>query len=205
MKFFKFLAALLLPLLAFQALAQEAPDALAKRVMNEVLDIVRTDKSIQSGDQKRIFELVDAKVLPHFDFRHMTALAMGREWRNASNEQKDAMTAEFKTLLVRSYSNALSQYKNQSIDFKPLRMQSSDTDVIVRTEVKQAGAKPVAIDYQMEKQGNDWKVYDVMVAGVSLVTNYRETFSQEIKAGGIDGLIKSLKTKNAQSNEVGKK
>ncbi|NSL54381.1 MlaC/ttg2D family ABC transporter substrate-binding protein [Uliginosibacterium aquaticum] len=204
MKLIKFLSSLLLSVFALQAVAQEAPDALAKRVMNEVLEIVRTDKSIQSGDQKRIFELVDAKVLPHFDFRHMTALAMGREWRNASAEQKEAMTAEFKILLVRSYSNALAQYKNQTIDFKPIRMQAADSDVIVRTEVKQAGTKPVSIDYQMEKLAEGWKVYDVMVAGVSLVTNYRETFAQEIKAGGIDGLIKSLKTKNAQAEVVKK-
>lgn len=204
MKMTKVLLGLFLSAFALQGLAQEAPDALAKRVMNEVLEIVRTDKSIQAGDQKRILELVDAKVLPHYDFRHMTALAMGREWRNATPEQKDALTAEFKTLLVRSYSNSLSQYKNQVIDFKPLRAQPSDTDVVVRTEVRQPGSKPVSIDYQMEKQGNAWKVYDVMVAGVSLVTNYRDSFSQEIKAGGIDGLIKSLRSKNAQ-NEGGKK
>lgn len=204
MKMFKFLLGLLMAFAAAQVMAQEAPDVLARRVMTEVLEIVKTDKSIQAGDQKRIFELVDAKVLPHFDFRHMTALAMGREWRNASNEQKDALTVEFKTLLVRSYSNALSQYKNQSIDFKPLRAQATDTDVVVRTEVRQPGAKPVAIDYQMEKQAAGWKVYDVMVAGVSLVTNYRETFAQEIKAGGVDGLLKSLRSKNAQ-NEGGKK
>ena len=201
---FKRLLGVFLEVFVLQAAAQEAPDALAKRVMTEVLDVVKADKSIQSGDQKRIFELVDAKVLPYFDFRHMTALAMGREWRAASVEQKEALTAEFKTLLVRSYSNALSQYKNQTIDFKPLRAQAADTDVIVRTEVKQPGAKPVAIDYQMEKQANGWKVYDVMVAGVSLVTNYRETLSQEIKTGGIDSLIKSLRTKNSQ-NEGGKK
>lgn len=201
---FKQLLGICLTVFALQAVAQEAPDALAKRVMTEVLDVVKADKSIQSGDQKRIFELVDAKVLPYFDFRHMTALAMGREWRAASAEQKDALTAEFKILLVRSYSNALSQYKNQAIVFKPLRAQAADTDVIVRTEVKQPGSKPVEIDYQMEKLATGWKVYDVMVAGVSLVTNYRESFSQEIKASGIDGLIKSLRSKNNQ-NEGGKK
>ncbi|MBS1210522.1 MAG: mlaC [Proteobacteria bacterium] len=134
----------------------------------------------------------------------MTALAVGREWRNASAEQKKALAIEFQTLLVRSYSNALTQYKNQTVDFKPLRMQPADTDVIVRTEIKQAGAKPVSIDYDMEKKADGWKVYDVMVAGVSLVTNYRETFAQEVKAGGLDGLIKSLQDKNKQL-ESGKK
>lgn len=202
MKFLRSLLFLVATLLSAHAMAQETPDVLAKRVMSEVLDIVKSDKAIQSGDQKKITELVNAKVLPYFDFKHMTALAMGREWRNATPEQRDAVTEEFKTLLVRSYSNALSQYKNQTIDFKPLRMAPTDTDVVVRTEVKQAGAKPVGIDYQMNKQPSGWKVYDVMVAGVSLVTNYRDTFSQEIKAGGIEGLVKTLHEKNA---EAGKK
>lgn len=201
---FKSLLCVLLSVFAVQAMAQEAPDVLARSVMTDVLEIVKTDKAIQAGDQKRIIDLVEAKVVKHFDFQHMTALAVGREWRSASAEQKTALAAEFQTLLVRSYSNALAQYKNQTIDFKPLRMQAGETDVIVRTEVKQPGAKPVAIDYQMEKRADAWKVYDVMVAGVSLVTNYRETFSQEIKAGGIDGLIKSLREKNKQL-EAGKK
>ncbi|MDP5237900.1 ABC transporter substrate-binding protein [Uliginosibacterium sp. 31-16] len=201
---FKSLLCVVLSVFAVQAMAQEAPDVLARSVMTDVLEIVKTDKAIQAGDQKRIIDLVEAKVVKHFDFQHMTALAVGREWRSASAEQKTALAAEFQTLLVRSYSNALAQYKNQTIDFKPLRMQAADTDVIVRTEIKQPGAKPVAIDYDMEKKADGWKVYDVMVAGVSLVTNYRETFSQEIKAGGIDGLIKSLREKNKQL-EAGKK
>lgn len=195
---FKSLLCVLLSVFAIQAMAQEAPDVLARKVMTEVLDIVKNDKAIQAGDQKKIIDLVETKVVKYFDFTHMTALAMGREWRNASAEQKAALSAEFQTLLVRSYSNALAQYKNQTVDFKPLRMQPADTDVIVRTEIKQPGAKPVAIDYDMEKTADGWKVYDVMVAGVSLVTNYRETFSQEIKAGGVDGLIKSLREKNKQ-------
>lgn len=195
---FKSLLCVLLSVFAIQAMAQEAPDVLARKVMTEVLDIVKNDKAIQAGDQKKIIDLVETKVVKYFDFTHMTALAMGREWRNASAEQKAALTTEFQTLLVRSYSNALAQYKNQTVDFKPLRMKPEETDVIVRTEIKQPGAKPVAIDYDMEKTADGWKVYDVMVAGVSLVTNYRETFSQEIKAGGVDGLIKSLREKNKQ-------
>lgn len=181
-----------------QALAQEAPDALARNVMTEVLEIIKTDKAIQSGDQKRLLSLVETKVIKHFDFSRMTALAVGREWRVATPEQKAAMTKEFQTLLVRSYSNALSQYKNQTIDFKPLRMQPGDTDVLVRTEVKQPGAKAVSIDYEMQKNPDGWKVFDVMVAGVSLVTNYRETFSQEIKTGGMDSLIANLREKNKE-------
>ncbi|HEX5125298.1 MAG TPA: ABC transporter substrate-binding protein [Rhodocyclaceae bacterium] len=178
--------------------AQEAPDALIKRVSNEVLDIVKNDKAIQAGDTKRIQALVEAKVLPNFDFMRMTGLAMGREWRNATADQKTELAKEFQTLLVRSYSNALTQYKNQTLDYKPLRMQPTDTDVTVHTEVRQPGAKPIGIDYDLEKTGDAWKVYDVEIAGVSLVTNYRDTFAQEIKASGIDGLIKSLRDKNQQ-------
>lgn len=194
----KSLLCVLLSVFAAQVMAQqEAPDVLVRNVMTEVLDIVKNDKAIQAGDQKRIIDLVETKVVKYFDFSHMTALAVGREWRNASAEQKTALTQEFKTLLERSYSNALAQYKNQTVDYKPLRMSASDTDVVVRTEIKQAGAKPVTIDYDMVKTADGWKVYDVMVAGVSLVTNYRETFSQEVKTGGIDGLIKSLHQKNS--------
>ena len=191
-------AAAVLAFVSFSVLAQEAPDALARRVMTEVIEIVKTDKAIQAGDQQRILDLVQEKVLGHFDFARMTALALGREWRTATPEQRKALTAEFQTLLVRSYSNALSQYKNQTIHFKPLRMKPTDTDVIVRTEIRQPGAKPVPIDYEMIKRDDGWKVYDVMVAGVSLVTNYRETFAQEVRTGGIDGLIRSLAERNRQ-------
>jgi len=202
----KSLMCALLTVIAVQAIAAEpeAPDAMVKTVMTDVLNIVKNDKAIQNGDQKRAIDLVETKVVKHFDFAHMTALAMGREWRNASADQRVALANEFKTLLERSYSNALSQYKDQTIDYKPFRMQPTDTDVVVRTEVKQAGAKPIGIDYQMSKTADGWKVYDVMVAGVSLVTNYRDTFTQEIKAGGIDGLIKSLHAKNVAA-DAGKK
>ncbi|WP_374263886.1 phospholipid-binding protein MlaC [Zoogloea sp.] len=175
-----------------------APDTLVKGVTDDVIAIVRQDKAIQSGDTRKAVDLVESKVLPYFDFAHMTRLAVGKDWRQATPEQKAALTQEFKNLLVRTYSNALTQYRNQQIDFKPLKAKPEDTDVVVRTEVRQPGAKPVQIDYSLDKQGDSWKVYDVMVAGVSLVTNYRDSFGQEVRAGGIDGLIKSLKDKNKQ-------
>jgi phospholipid transport system substrate-binding protein len=190
------LAVLAAPLVALAA--ELAPDALVKEVTNDVLAIVRQDKAIQSGDTRKAIDLVEAKVLPHFNFKHMTALAVGRDWRSATPAQQDQLTEAFKTLLVRTYSNALTQYRDQTIDFKPLRSQPEDTDVLVRTEVRQAGARPVQIDYSLEKMPEGWKVYDVVVAGVSLVTNYRGSFAQEIKAGGIDGLIKSLQAKNRE-------
>lgn len=183
----------------FNALADTvAPDALVKSVTDDVIAIVRQDKAIQSGDTRKAVELVETRVLPYFDFAHMTRLAVGKDWKQASADQKAVLTHEFKTLLVRTYSNALTQYRNQQIDFKPLKAKPEDTDVLVRTEVRQPGAKPVQIDYNLEKQGDNWKVYDVMVAGVSLVTNYRDSFGQEVRNGGIDGLIKSLKDKNKQ-------
>lgn len=176
-----------------------APDALVKEVTNDVLAIVRQDRAIQTGNTQKAIELVEAKVLPHFNFKHMTADAVGRDWRQATPEQQDQLTEAFKSLLVRTYSNALTQYRDQVIDFKPLRAKPEETDVQVRTEVKQAGAKPVQIDYSLEKTANGWKVYDVLVGGVSLVINYRGSFAQEIKTGGIDGLIKSLQAKNRET------
>lgn len=173
-----------------------APDALVKNVTEEVLDIVRKDKDIQAGSHKKAIELVEAKVLPHFNFGRMTQLAMGREWRQASAAQQKSLTDEFRTLLVRTYSKALTEYKNQTILYRPLKMQPADTDVKVHTDIKQPGGKPVELDYYLEKQPQGWKVYDIEVGGISLVTNYRESFAQEIRNGGIDGLIKSLQTKN---------
>lgn len=181
------------------AAAQElAPDALVKSVTGDVLQIVRTDKDIQSGNTRRVIELIDQKVLPHFDFMHMTRLAVGRDWRSATPDQQKALAAEFKTLLVRTYANAFTSYKDQSVDFKPFKMQAGETDVLVRSEIKQPGGKPVQLDYNLAKEANGWKVYDVIVAGVSLVTNYREQFGQEVRAGGVDGLVKSLKKRNAE-------
>lgn len=189
--------ALTLCLAASAASAQDlAPDALVKSISNEVIAIIKQDKGIQAGEQRKIEHLVDAKVLPHFDFARMTALAAGRNWSKANAEQQKALTGEFRTLLVRTYSNALTNYKNQVIEFKPLRAAAADTNVTVRTQVRQTGAEPANIDYDMQKTPAGWKVYDVVVGGVSLVTNYRETFNAEIREGGVDGLLKSLVSKN---------
>ena len=183
---------------------EESPDAMIKKVTDDVLSIVRQDKDIQSGNAKKAIELVEAKVLPHFNFLHMTALAVGRDWNKATPEQKKQLSEEFRTLLVRTYSNALTGYKDQTVRYKPTKMQAGDTDVVVRTEVVQAGSKPIALDYSVEKLADGWKVYDVVVAGVSMVSNYRDTFRQEVGANGIDGLLQMLINKNKQ-NEAGKK
>jgi len=193
-------------LLAPLALAQEvAPDALVRSVSQEVLDIMRKDKDIQSGNTKKTMDLVETKVLPHFDFAHMTALAMGPNWRRATADQQKVLTDQFRTLLVRTYSTALSSYKNHTIDFKPLRAQPGDTEVVVKSEVKQPGQQAVTIDYSMEKTATSWKVYDVAIGGVSLVTTYRDTFTNEVRQGGIDGLIRSLSDKNRQLETAEKK
>ncbi len=194
----------LLALLVPVAQAQEpAPDALVKSISQEVIAVLKQDKDIQAGNPKKIEELIEAKVLPHFNFTRMTRIAMARNWRLATPEQQKELTAEFKTLLVRTYSTALSNYRDQQIDYKPLRAKPEDVEVTVRSEVKQSGSsQPVAIDYEMEKTPNGWKVYDVKVGGVSLVTTYRDTFTSEVKEHGVDGLIKSLAAKNRQSERA---
>jgi phospholipid transport system substrate-binding protein len=196
MKLLLRIAGLAFAFVAVSAMAQEAPDALVKRVSQEVLGIIKTDPKVQAGDQARIREVVETKLLPYFDFERITALAMGRNWRQATPEQQKQLVDQFRALLVRTYSGALSQYRNQTMDYKPLRADANATDVTVRTEVVRQGQAPVPIDYSMSKSASGWKVYDVIVGGVSLVTNYRDEFSEQIKSGGIDGLIKTLDAKN---------
>ncbi|MCX7168368.1 MAG: ABC transporter substrate-binding protein [Rhodocyclales bacterium] len=185
-------------LIATTAMAQEvAPDVLVKTVTNEVLEIVRKDKDIQSGNTKKAIDLVEAKVLLHFNFTRMTQLALARDWRQANAAQQKILTDEFHALLVRTYAKALTEYKNQTIDFKPFTLKAGETDVRVRTEIKQSGAgKNIELDYYLEKSGAAWKVYDIEVGGISIVTNYRDSFASEVRNSGIDGLIKSLQTKN---------
>ena len=187
------------------AFAQEdLPDAMVKKVTEDVLTVVRQDKDIQNGNTKKAIALVEVKVLPYFNFQRMTALAMGRDWNKANPEQKKRLAEEFKTLLVRTYSNALTGYRDQTVRYKPLKMQQGDDEVVVRTEIVQPGSKPIQLDYSLEKLDSGWKVYDVIVAGVSLVSNYRDTFNQEVRASGVDGLIQMLANKNKQ-NDPGKK
>ena len=191
------IVALLFACFALPTMAQEAPDVLVKRVSQEALQIIKSDAKVQSGDQARIRELIETKLTPHFDIDRMTALAAGRAYRTATPEQKKRLGEEFKTLLIRTYSSALRQYREQTIDYKPLRADPAATDVVVRTEVIRPGQPPVQIDYSMGKTPDGWKAYDVVVGGVSLVTNYRDEFTQQVQAGGVDGLIKSLAAKNA--------
>lgn len=180
------------------AFAQQAPDALVKQVSNEVLEAARADKSIQAGDVNKVMQLVEQKVMPHVNFQRMTSSAVGRYWRQASPEQQKRLQDEFKTLLVRTYSGALAQVREQTVQLKPLRAAAGDTEVMVRTEIRGKG-DPIQLDYRLEKAGDTWKIYDVNVMGIWLVENYRNTFAQEISAGGIDGLIAKLAERNKAS------
>lgn len=178
--------------------ADEAPDALVKRLSADVLETVRNDKSIKAGDVDKIMVLVNKTILPHVNFRRMTAAAVGPAWRSATPEQQQRLQDEFKQLLVRTYSGALSEVNDQTIVVKPLRAAQGDTDVLVRTEIRGRG-DPVQLDYRLEKtpgQGSGWKIYNLNVLGVWLVETYRTQFAQEINAKGVDGLIESLVARN---------
>lgn len=173
----------------------QAPDTMIRQLSNDVMDAVKADKAIQAGDVGRINALVEAKVMPSIDFQRMTALSVGRYWRTATPEQKKRLQEEFKTLLVRTYAGALSQVRDQTVALKPLRAAPTDTEVVVRTEIRGRG-DPVQLDYRLEKDGDGWRIYDVNVLGVWLVEQYRNSFAQEINASGIDGLIAKLAEKN---------
>jgi len=182
---------------AADAQANVRPDVLVSAVTVEVLGILKRDAA--AGQATDIAHLVAVKILPLFDFRRMTRLAVGRNWRIASPAQQDALVDQFTQLLVRTYSSALSSYRDQEIHYLPLRAPAGDAEVVVRSSVKQAGAQPLAIDYEMENTAAGWKVYDVKVAGISLVLTHRETFAAAVRDDGIDGLIKALAAKNARA------
>ena len=188
---------------AANAVADISPDLLAKTTTDEVLEVLRNNKDIRT-DPKKVTALVEEKVLPNFDFTKMTRLAVGKGWRHASPEQRETLVTEFKNLLVRTYGSSLTQYKNETVEFKPLKMEPSATDVTVKSQINRAGGgQPIAVDYSMEKTANGWKVYDVTVEAVSLVTTYRGSFADEVQRSGIDGLIVSLQQKNRDANAAG--
>ena len=181
-----------------------APDVLARVVTDEVVKILRTDKELAAGNQKKVAEIIETKVAPHFEFTSMTRLAMGRNWKQATPEQHKALSQEFRTLLVRTYTTAFTQYKDQTIEYRPVKLAPGESDVVVKSLIKQPSGQPVSVDYRMEKTDTGWKVYDVKIEGISLVENYRNTFNSEVQRSGIDGLIKSLADKN-KSSQAGTK
>jgi phospholipid transport system substrate-binding protein len=181
-----------------------APEVLVRDLSNEVLATIKADKALASGDVNRVQKLVDEKVLPYVEFEKMTRLAVGRGWRQATPEQRAALTREFRTLLVRTYSGALSQVTDHKVELRPFRAQPADTDVLVRTSVVASRGDPIQLDYRLEKTDAGWKIYDVNILGVWLVENYKTQFASQINAGGVDGLIKTLTDRNRQL-EQGKK
>lgn len=183
------------------ALANDMPpDELARSTTQEVLTILKQDKDLQSGNMNKVYQLVEAKILPNFDFNRMTQLALGKHWPRANAKQKQQLVNEFRNLLVRTYSTSLTAFSNQTVEFKPFNMKPDATDVTVRSEIRQPGGQPIPIDYSMYKTDFGWKVYDVAIDGVSLVTNYRASFANTIRQSGIDGLIKTMAAQSAKAN-----
>ena len=197
-QFCKIIAGLLCAIGIAQAEAV-APDVLIRSTVDEVTAIIKQDKDIQAGDQKKILALVDAKVLPHFDFERMTQLAVGRPWRTATPEQKQALVREFRNMLVRTYTKAFTVYRDQTIELKPFKIAAGATEATVKTTINKPGAPPIPVDYEMRKTAAGWKAFDVSIEGVSMVTNYRGTFGTQIEQNGIYGLIKMLSDKNTNA------
>ena len=192
----KLLLALSLLCFSLTALATEGPDELVKRTADDVLAVVKTDKDIQAGDQQKIFALAEEKIVQNFNFDNVSRMVLGKNWTKATLEQKTAFQVEFRTLLIRTYATALSKYRNQTIEYKPMRMAEGATTASVKTQIVQPGGQPIEVNYTLEKQPEAWKVYDIVIEGVSLVTNYRGQFAQEIRQNGLDSLIKKLADKN---------
>lgn len=185
-------------LLAFAAQAQQdSPEALVKQVTSEVLQAIKEDPDLKAGDRNKALALAEQKVLPHVDFRRAVAMAAGRHWRAASAAQQDRLVKEFRAMLVRTYANAIDAYKGQTLKVLPVRMAKGDTEVTVRNQYLSPGRPPVDIDYQMARTPEGWKIYDIVVGGVSLVITYRSEFDSLVRSGGIDGLIKAMADKNA--------
>ncbi|WP_374520100.1 MlaC/ttg2D family ABC transporter substrate-binding protein [Undibacterium squillarum] len=198
-KFWNTLVALMISAVAVTGLAHaadEAPDQLIKRLSQEILDTAKNDKDIQAGNQKKIYDMVEGKILPFIDFQRMTSLAAGKSWREATPEQQKQLTTEFRTLLIFTYSGAMSQIKDQRVEFKPFRAAADDTDVEVKTSVVQSRGEPIQLNYRLQKSATGWKIYDINVLGAWLVETYKGSFSAEISKSGIDGLIKTLSDKN---------
>lgn len=179
-----------------------APDVLIRATVQDVVAIVKQDKDIQAGNQKKILELVDAKVLPHFDFTRMTQLAVGKHWRTATAEQKKTLSAEFRNMLVRTYTRAFVEYRNQTVEVLPFKMAADADEATVKTMINKPGAQPIPVDYEMKKGANGWKAFDIVISGVSMVMSYRGTFDTEVQKNGIDGLIRMLTDKNVNAANV---
>jgi phospholipid transport system substrate-binding protein len=174
----------------------KAPDALIRETADEVIAAVKQDKDLRNGNQKKLLDLVEAKILPHFNFERMTRLAVGRPWKNATEEQRKALVIEFRTLLVRTYTTAFSRYQDQKVEVRPPAKGSRPDEVTINTQITKPGSQPIAVDYVMEKKDDGWKVFDLFIEGASVIDSYRGTFAEQVNQNGIDGLVKYLADKN---------
>ncbi|MFZ9340898.1 MAG: MlaC/ttg2D family ABC transporter substrate-binding protein [Candidatus Methylopumilus sp.] len=177
--------------------AAEAPDLFVKKIADEVFEILKTDKDLKAGNKEKAYKITEEKILPYFDFDRISKLVLGKAWPAASKEEQEAFKKEFRLMIIKTYGSALLKFKDQTLNYKPTRFQPSDEEVLVRTEILQSGAPPLPIDYMLEKDGSSWRVFDIIIEGVSLVTNYRGQFGNEIKQNGIASLITKLAEKNA--------
>jgi len=193
----KFLLIILALVMSITVSAAEAPDLFVKKIADEVFEILKTDKDLKAGNKEKAYKITEEKILPYFDFDRISKLVLGKAWPAASKEEQEAFKKEFRLMIIKTYGSALLKFKDQTLNYKPTRFQPSDEEVLVRTEILQSGAPPLPIDYMLEKDGSSWRVFDIIIEGVSLVTNYRGQFSNEIKQNGIASLITKLAEKNA--------
>jgi len=198
----KFLLLILTLLMSMSIFAAEAPDLFVRKIADEVFEILKTDKDLKAGNKEKAYKITEEKILPYFDFDRISKLVLGKAWPAATKDEQEAFKKEFKTMLVKTYGSALLKFKDQTLNYKPTRFQPSDEEVLVKTEILKSGAPPLPIDYMLEKDGDSWKVFDIIIEGVSLVTNFRGQFGNEIKQNGIASLISKLAEKNADSDKV---
>jgi phospholipid transport system substrate-binding protein len=198
----KFLLFILTLLMSMSIFAAEAPDLFVRKIADEVFEILKTDKDLKAGNKEKAYKITEEKILPYFDFDRISKLVLGKAWPAATKEEQEAFKKEFRTMLVKTYGSALLKFKDQTLNYKPTRFQPSDEEVLVKTEILKSGAPPLPIDYMLEKHGDSWKVFDIIIEGVSLVTNFRGQFGNEIKQNGIASLISKLAEKNADSDKA---
>jgi phospholipid transport system substrate-binding protein len=198
----KFLLFILTLLMSMSIFAAEAPDLFVRKIADEVFEILKTDKDLKAGNKEKAYKITEEKILPYFDFDRISKLVLGKAWPAATKEEQEAFKKEFRTMLVKTYGSALLKFKDQTLNYKPTRFQPSDEEVLVKTEILKSGAPPLPIDYMLEKDGDSWKVFDIIIEGVSLVTNFRGQFGNEIKQNGIASLISKLAEKNADSDKA---
>ncbi|MEY3170995.1 MlaC/ttg2D family ABC transporter substrate-binding protein [Candidatus Methylopumilus rimovensis] len=198
----KFLLLILTLLMSMSIFAAEAPDLFVRKIADEVFEILKTDKDLKAGNKEKAYKITEEKILPYFDFDRISKLVLGKAWPAATKDEQEAFKKEFRTMLVKTYGSALLKFKDQTLNYKPTRFQPSDEEVLVKTEILKSGAPPLPIDYMLEKDGDSWKVFDIIIEGVSLVTNFRGQFGNEIKQNGIASLISKLAEKNADSDKA---